>query len=446
MLFTARGRGRLHQRRDPVRRDDPPVGRRRHAARAACSNDAGDHPRHQGRPRARSRSRSPGETVTEGLDGLRERLVEYRDLGARFAKWRAVINDRRRDPERSTASTSTRTRSPATPRCARSEGIVPIVEPEVLMDGDHTIERCYEVTTDTLHARLPRAGRRSGSSSRACCSSRTWCSRASECPSRRRVEEVADATMRCFRVAVPAAVPGIVFLSGGQSDEERHRAPRRDEPARPAPVAAVASRTAVRSRRPRSRRGRATRATSTPGEARSCTGPGCNGAARSGTLHAPTWSSSSRPDRRRRPYRRCHAGARAAGHGRARARRRRGRSARSARASACSSASPTTTRAPGAKLADKVWNLRVFDDDVGQMNRRRSDAVGRSWSCSQFTLYGDTTRGRRRRGSRRPRPSSRRAAWSARSRPTSRRSGPPSPPAGSGPDMQVELVNDGPVT
>ena len=88
----------------------------------------------------------PGEVVTEGLDGLRERLVEYRGLGAKFAKWRAVIDIGDTACRATPASTPMRMRSRAMPRCARSEGIVPIVEPEVLMDGGHDIDRCVEVT------------------------------------------------------------------------------------------------------------------------------------------------------------------------------------------------------------------------------------------------------------------------------------------------------------
>ena len=110
----------------------PPTARRSRSARSA-----GHHPGHQGRQgHEAARAFADGETVTEGLDGLRERLAEYHELGARFAKWRAVITIGRRHPDASTASRPTRTRSRATRRCARRPGIVPIVEPEVLMDGD----------------------------------------------------------------------------------------------------------------------------------------------------------------------------------------------------------------------------------------------------------------------------------------------------------------------
>ncbi len=160
---------------------------------------------------------SPDETVTEGLDGLRERLEEYRELGAGFTKWRAVITIGEDIP---------------TPYCihvnahalgryaalSQEAGLVPIVEPEVLMDGTHTIERSYEVTTETLHAvfhelhlqrvelegmllkpNMVLAGYESSEGAD--------------------VKQVAEQTIRCLSEQVPAAVPGIVFLSGGQSDE-----------------------------------------------------------------------------------------------------------------------------------------------------------------------------------------------------------------------------------
>ena len=110
-------------------------------------------------------------------------------------------------------------RSPATPRSARSAQIVPIVEPEVLMDGDHDIDRCYEVTEWVLKETFEELYY-SASRSKAWCSSRTWRSPARSARSRPRVEEVAEKTVRLLKACVPGAVPGIAFLSGGQSDEE----------------------------------------------------------------------------------------------------------------------------------------------------------------------------------------------------------------------------------
>ena len=166
---------------------------------------------------AKPLAKSPGETVTEGLDGLRERLVEYRGLGARFAKWRAVINIGDGIPTRYCLDVNAHALARYAALC-QEEGIVPIVEPEVLMDGDHTIERCYQVTCDTLHhvfddlfdQRVELEGM---------LLKPNMVLSGSDASTQASVDEVADATLRCFKIVVPAAVPGIVFLSGGQSDE-----------------------------------------------------------------------------------------------------------------------------------------------------------------------------------------------------------------------------------
>jgi fructose-bisphosphate aldolase class I len=162
----------------------------------------------------------PGEVITEGLDGLRERLVEYRGFGAKFAKWRAVIDI---GPTHVMPSyTCVKANAHALARYAalcQDETIVPIVEPEVLMDGDHDIDRCVEVTTwvlketfqelfynrvalegMVLKPNMAVAGKKS--------------------PKRASVAEVAEKTLGILKDCVPAAVPGIAFLSGGQSDEE----------------------------------------------------------------------------------------------------------------------------------------------------------------------------------------------------------------------------------
>jgi fructose-bisphosphate aldolase, class I len=160
----------------------------------------------------------PGEVITEGLDGLRERLVEYRGLGAKFAKWRAVI-DIAEGPVPSYDCIRTNTHALARyAALCQDEGIVPIVEPEVLMDGAHDIERCYQVTEMVLKLQFEELyfqrvalegmvlkpnmvvpGKKSAE--------------------RVSVDEVADRTLRVLKACVPAAVPGIAFLSGGQSDE-----------------------------------------------------------------------------------------------------------------------------------------------------------------------------------------------------------------------------------
>lgn len=159
----------------------------------------------------------PGEKVTEGLDGLRDRLEEYRKLGARFTKWRAVITIGHGIPTRFCIDTNAH----ALARFAalsQEAGLVPIVEPEVLMDGDHTIERCEEVTETTLKSVFFHLHAHRVELEGALLKPNMVLS-GKECPRQAGVEEVADATVRCLRRAVPAALPGIVFLSGGQSAE-----------------------------------------------------------------------------------------------------------------------------------------------------------------------------------------------------------------------------------
>jgi fructose-bisphosphate aldolase, class I len=159
----------------------------------------------------------PGEKVTEGLDGLRGRLAEYRDLGARFTKWRAVITIGDGIPTRTCIDAN----AEALARFAalsQEAGLVPIVEPEVLMDGGHTIERCFEVTADTLAAVFA-ALREHRVRFDGMLLKPNMVLSGSDCPEQAGVQQVAEATVRCLRDNVPASVPGIVFLSGGQSDE-----------------------------------------------------------------------------------------------------------------------------------------------------------------------------------------------------------------------------------
>jgi fructose-bisphosphate aldolase, class I len=160
----------------------------------------------------------PGEKVTEGLDGLRGRLDEYVELGAKFTKWRAVITIGDGIPTDAcvTANAELLARFAA---ASQDAGLVPIVEPEVLMDGDHTLERHYEVTATTL-ASVFEALRRHRIRLEGMLLKPNMVLAGSECPQQAGVAEVAEATLRCMRENVPAAVPGIVFLSGGQSDED----------------------------------------------------------------------------------------------------------------------------------------------------------------------------------------------------------------------------------
>ena len=159
----------------------------------------------------------PGEQITEGLDGLRERLAEYFDLGARFTKWRAVITigNGLPTPFCIEANAHALARYAA---LSQEQGLVPIVEPEVLMDGDHTIERCEEVTEATLKTVFMTLHAHRVVLERMLLKPNMVIS-AKQCPVQAGVEQVAEATVRCLRRCVPAAVPGIVFLSGGQSPE-----------------------------------------------------------------------------------------------------------------------------------------------------------------------------------------------------------------------------------
>jgi fructose-bisphosphate aldolase class I len=158
-----------------------------------------------------------GEKITEGLDGLAKRLAEYRDLGARFTKWRAVITIGEQIP----SPTCIQANAEALARFAalsQEAGLVPIVEPEVLMDGDHTIERCDQVTRDTLAGTF-QALRRHRVRFDGMLLKPNMVLSGSDCPTQAGVEEVARATVDALGDTVPASVPGIVFLSGGQSDE-----------------------------------------------------------------------------------------------------------------------------------------------------------------------------------------------------------------------------------
>jgi fructose-bisphosphate aldolase class I len=159
-----------------------------------------------------------GETVTEGLDGLRSRLEEYRELGARFTKWRAVITIGKGIPSEYCIWTNAH----ALARYAalsQEVGLVPIVEPEVLMDGDHSIERSFEVTSRTLHAVFTEL-RDQRVQPEGMLLKPNMVLSGYEAPEQASHEQVAHETIRCFKRHVPAAVPGIVFLSGGQSDED----------------------------------------------------------------------------------------------------------------------------------------------------------------------------------------------------------------------------------
>jgi fructose-bisphosphate aldolase class I len=161
---------------------------------------------------------SPDEKVTEGLDGLRERLDEYYDGGARFAKWRAVITIGDGLPTPYCVHVNAHALGRYAALCQEA-GIVPIVEPEILMDGDHTIDRSEEVTAMVLSTVFDEL-REQRVLLEGMLLKPNMVLAGYECSEQPDDDEVADRTLRCFRRHVPAAVPGIVFLSGGQSDED----------------------------------------------------------------------------------------------------------------------------------------------------------------------------------------------------------------------------------
>jgi fructose-bisphosphate aldolase class I len=161
---------------------------------------------------------SPEETITIGLDGLRSRLEEYREIGARFAKWRAVIRiGDGRPTDRALAANAHALARYA--RLCQECGLVPIVEPEVLMDGDHTIQTCFTVTERNLHA-VFHALYQHGVTLEEMLLKPNMVLPGTECPRQAGTEEIAFETLQCLRRTVPAAVPGIVFLSGGQTAAE----------------------------------------------------------------------------------------------------------------------------------------------------------------------------------------------------------------------------------
>jgi fructose-bisphosphate aldolase, class I len=159
-----------------------------------------------------------GETITEGLDGLRGRLEEYRELGARFAKWRATYTIGSATPSEYAIWTNAHALARYAALCQEA-GIVPIVEPEVLMDGSHAIEDSYSATSRTLHA-LYTELRDQRVDVEGTLLKPNMVLSGYDSSDQADHERVAEMTMRCFYRHVPAAVPGIVFLSGGQSDED----------------------------------------------------------------------------------------------------------------------------------------------------------------------------------------------------------------------------------
>jgi fructose-bisphosphate aldolase class I len=166
---------------------------------------------------AKAMAGHPGEKITEGLDRLREHLKEYFQMGARFAKWRAVISMGDAIPSRGCVEANAQALARYAALCQEA-GLVPIVEPEVLMEGEHTLERCGEITEEVLqtvfnHLYTQRV------TLEGLILKPNMVLPGLTCPKQRSVDEVAEATVKCLLRAVPAAVPGVAFLSGGQSSE-----------------------------------------------------------------------------------------------------------------------------------------------------------------------------------------------------------------------------------
>ncbi|HEX7046555.1 MAG TPA: class I fructose-bisphosphate aldolase [Gammaproteobacteria bacterium] len=159
----------------------------------------------------------PGEKITEGLDGLRERLKEYYELGARFAKWRAVITIGEDIPSNTCIETNAHALARYAALC-QEQNIVPIVEPEVLMDADNSIEECYEVTAHTLKTVFEELYKQNVALEGMILKPNMVIA-GKQCATQADPEQVAEMTLNCLLNYVPAAVPGIAFLSGGQSDE-----------------------------------------------------------------------------------------------------------------------------------------------------------------------------------------------------------------------------------
>ena len=159
----------------------------------------------------------PGEKITEGLDGLRDRLSEYFQMGARFAKWRAVISIGNGIPSRGCIEANANALASYAGLCQEA-GLVPIVEPEVLMTGEHSLEQCFEVTEEVLRT-VFRQLYLQRVTLEGMILKPNMVLPGLTCPKQESVDAVADLTVECLLRAVPAAVPGIAFLSGGQSGE-----------------------------------------------------------------------------------------------------------------------------------------------------------------------------------------------------------------------------------
>ena len=181
-------------------------------------SDRGVHPGIKVDTGAKELAHHEGEKITEGLDGLRERCEEYFEMGARFAKWRAVIKIGDGLPSSACLTTNAHALARYAAIC-QEQGLVPIIEPEVLMEGDHDANRCYEVTADILDETFAQC-KLQGVHIPGALLKPNMIIAGKDCDSQISREEVARMTVECLTAHVPHDLPGIVFLSGGQSDED----------------------------------------------------------------------------------------------------------------------------------------------------------------------------------------------------------------------------------
>ena len=216
LIVTTPGLGECISGVDPLRRDDPPA-EKDGTPFVKVITDAGIIPGIKVDTGAKDMAGHPGEKITEGLDGLRDRLAEYSQMGARFAKWRAVIAIGDGIPSRGCIEANAQALARYAALCQEA-GLVPVVEPEVLMDGEHTLETVLRgdggSPANGFQPALHPTGDAGGYDPEA-----QHGASGIGLPKQESVDEVADATVNCLLRAVPAAVPGIAFLSGGQSDE-----------------------------------------------------------------------------------------------------------------------------------------------------------------------------------------------------------------------------------
>ena len=244
LLFTDARARRPRQRRDPLRRDAAPEGRRRHAVRRRCSRARAFSRASRSTPAPPTSRSAPARRSPRASTSSRSAARSTSKLGAKFAKWRAVITIGPDIPSTTCIAANAHALGRYAAIC-QANGLVPIVEPEVLMDGDHTIERCEEVTEWTLNA-VYQALYVNRVVLEESVLKPSMVIAGKDCPHQAAAEEIAARTVGVLKRCVPAAVAGIAFLSGGQGDEQATENLADDEP--PVPEPAVAAHVLLRPR------------------------------------------------------------------------------------------------------------------------------------------------------------------------------------------------------